>query len=37
MADKLDPKDEQLLATVTELLNQRSYDEARQLLNARIA
>lgn len=37
MTKTLDPKDEQLVAIATALLNQRRFDDARQLLNTRIA
>jgi tetratricopeptide (TPR) repeat protein len=37
MAPKLDPADGQLLATATALLNERRFDEALQVLRARIA
>ena len=37
MSIKHDPQDEQLLATATALINQRSYNEAQILLNDRIA
>lgn len=36
-AANLDPGDAQLLATVTALLNERSFTEARRLLDARVA
>lgn len=37
MSPKLQPEDEQLLAIATEMLNNRSYEDAKQLLDARIA
>lgn len=37
MPTKLQPEDEQLLAAATALLNNRSYERAKQLLDARIA
>src|SRR5689334_21581139 len=37
MANYYDPEDQQLLATATALLDQRSFDEAHRVLSARIA
>ncbi len=37
MPPKLQPEDDQLLQTATALLNNRSYEDAKQLLDARIA
>lgn len=37
MANYYDPEDQQLLATATALLDQRSFDEAHTVLSARIA
>jgi hypothetical protein len=37
MPPKLQPEDEQLLQTATALLNNRSYEDAKQLLDARVA
>jgi tetratricopeptide (TPR) repeat protein len=37
MPPKLQPEDEQLVATATALLNNRSYEDAKELLDARIA